>query len=79
MINFKNNYDLDFGGAHKPRIFVNTFLRGGPRWKYNEENFWYVSVNSDERKKLSFSASHVNSKATQDKAQGFKCRVEIAN
>jgi len=74
-INFKNNYDLDFGGAHKPRIFVNTFLRGGPRWKYNEENFWYVSVNSDERKKLSFSASHVNSKATQDNFSFFNYEV----
>ena len=64
-VNFKNNYGLNFGGAHKPRIFINTFLRGGPRWKFNEENFWYVFLNTDQRKKLSFNAGHVNSKATQ--------------
>lgn len=64
-INFKNNYGLNFGGAHKPRIFINTFLRGGPRWKFNEENFWYIFINTDQRKKLSFNAGHVNSKATQ--------------
>ncbi|CAN0003473.1 unnamed protein product [Pylaiella littoralis] len=39
FINWKNNWWSDFGAAHKPRIFVNTFLRGGPRWKYNEENY----------------------------------------
>jgi len=64
-INFKNNYWTDFGAAHKPRIFINTFLRGGPRWKFNEENFWFLFAGTDQRKKLSFRAGHVNSKAAQ--------------
>ena len=65
-INFKNNYWTDFGAAHKPRIFINTFLRGGPRWKYNEENFWFLFAGTDQRKKFSVRAGHVNSKATQN-------------
>ena len=64
-INYKNNWWSDFGGAHKPRIFINTFLRGGPRWRFSEENFWYFFSGTDQRKKLSFSAGHVNSKAKQ--------------
>ena len=66
FINFKNNYWTDFGGAHKPRIFINTFLRGGPRWRYNEENFWYWFAGTDQRKKFSVRAGHVNSRAKQN-------------
>jgi len=66
FINFKNNYWTDFGAAHKPRIFVNTFLRGGPRWKFNEENFWYWFAGTDQRKKFSVRLGHVNSRATQN-------------
>ncbi len=66
FINFKNNYWTDFGAAHKPRIFINTFLRGGPRWRYNEENFWYWFAGTDQRKKFSVRAGHVNSRAKQN-------------
>lgn len=66
FINFKNNYFAEFGAAHKPRIFVNTFLRGGPRWRYNEENYWYLFLGTDRRKKLSVIAGAVNSQATQN-------------
>ena len=65
FVNFKNNYFVDFGGAHKPRIFLNTFLRGGPRWRFSEENFWYLFAGTDQRKKLSMTLGHVNSKAAQ--------------
>jgi hypothetical protein len=65
-VNWKNNWWSEIGGAHKPRIYVNTFLRGGPRWRYNEENFWFFFSGTDQRKKLSFRAGHVNSKATQN-------------
>ncbi|MGB0949452.1 MAG: DUF5916 domain-containing protein, partial [Marinirhabdus sp.] len=65
-VNFKNNWRSSFGAAHKPRIFVNTYLRGGPRWRFNEENYWYLFVGTDQRKKLSFRGGVVNSRAKQD-------------
>ncbi|EDP72475.1 hypothetical protein FBALC1_15277 [Flavobacteriales bacterium ALC-1] len=65
-INYKNNWFSDFGAAHKPRIFVNTFLRGGPRWRYNEENFWYLFSGTDRRKKLSATLGYVNSRSKQN-------------
>ncbi|WP_298761404.1 DUF5916 domain-containing protein [uncultured Psychroserpens sp.] len=65
-INFINNWFADFGAAHKPRIYSNTVLRGGPRWRWNEENFWYMFIGTDQRKKLSTTIGYVNSRAKQN-------------
>ncbi|MFV8226360.1 DUF5916 domain-containing protein, partial [Christiangramia aquimixticola] len=64
--NYKNNWWSEFGAAHKPRIFINSFLRGGPRWRFNEENYVYLFSGTDSRKAFSFKAGHVNSVAKQD-------------
>ncbi|PHQ31092.1 DUF5916 domain-containing protein [Leeuwenhoekiella nanhaiensis] len=64
-INWANNWFTEFGASHKPRIYINTTLRGGPRWKFNEENFWYLFAGTDRRKKLSLVAGYVMSRATQ--------------
>ncbi|APG60446.1 DUF5916 domain-containing protein [Christiangramia salexigens] len=66
FVNYKNNWWSEFGGAHKPRIFINSFLRGGPRWRYNEENYVYLFSGTDQRKAFSVKAGHVNSMAKQD-------------
>ncbi|MCG9971583.1 DUF5916 domain-containing protein [Christiangramia crocea] len=66
FINYKNNWWSEFGGAHKPRIFINSFLRGGPRWRFNEENYFYVFSGTDRRKKMSFDLGYVHSQAAQD-------------
>ncbi|NER12712.1 hydrolase [Leptobacterium flavescens] len=65
-VNFKNNWFVDFGAAHKPRIFTNTILRGGPRWRFSQENFAFLFVGTDRRKKFSLVAGHVNSQAKQN-------------
>lgn len=65
-INYKNNMWSDFGAAHKPRIYINTYLRGGPRWRFSEENFWYLYSGTDRRKKFSMDLGYVNSRARQD-------------
>lgn len=65
FINYKNNWFTDFGGAHKPRIFTNTFLRGGPRWRFSQENFFYIFSGTDRRKKLSGTLGYVHSDANQ--------------
>jgi len=64
-INYKNNWWSDFGGAHKPRIYINTYLRGGPRWRFSQENFWYFYSGTERNKKFSFTAGYVNSRAKQ--------------
>lgn len=66
FVNYKNNWWSEGGAAHKPRIFINTFLRGGPRWRYNEEDYFYFFSGSDQRKKLSTRFGYVHSQAVQN-------------
>jgi len=54
------------GFGYKPRIFINTFLRGGPRWKFNHENFVYFFSGTDRRKKFSTVLGMVYSRAAVD-------------
>ncbi|MEM7085187.1 MAG: DUF5916 domain-containing protein [Bacteroidota bacterium] len=65
-VNWKNNWWTEFGAAHKPRIFSNTVLRGGPRWRWNDENFFFLFSGTDGRKKFSAHVGYVNSQATQN-------------
>ncbi|NNF30791.1 MAG: carbohydrate binding family 9 domain-containing protein [Flavobacteriaceae bacterium] len=65
-VNWKNNWWTEFGAAHKPRIYTNTILRGGPRWRWNQENFFFLFSGTDGRKKFSMHAGYVHSDAKQD-------------
>jgi len=65
-INYKNNWWTEIGGAHKPRIFSNTVLRGGPRWRFSQENFVFAFFGSDRRKKFNFRMGMVQSHAKQN-------------
>ncbi|MBW1294698.1 DUF5916 domain-containing protein [Aquimarina litoralis] len=66
FINYQNNWWTEVGAAHKPRIFTNTVLRGGPRWRFSEENFAFLFFGSDSRKKFNFTMGYVNSGARQN-------------
>lgn len=66
FINFKNNWSMEGGAVHKPRIFSNAVLRGGPRWRWAEENLGFLVLQSDTRKKFNFVIGHVNSQAKQN-------------
>ena len=66
FVNYKNNWWTEVGAAHKPRIFSNTVLRGGPRWRWSNENFGYLFFGSDTRKKISFTLGYINSQAAQN-------------
>ena len=70
-ISWKNNWWTEVSFGHKPRIFINTFLRGGPRWRFSGENFFVFFMGSDQSKKFSFTLGHVNSVAKQNNF-GFK-------
>ena len=66
FMNFKNNWWVDVGFGYKPRIFINTFLRGGPRWRYSDENFMFLFFGSDQSKKVNFTVGLVESKAKRN-------------
>ncbi|MBT8238370.1 MAG: carbohydrate binding family 9 domain-containing protein [Croceitalea sp.] len=66
FINYQNNWFTEIGASHKPRIFSNTVLRGGPRWRWSEENFYYVFAGTDQRKKFNMTMGYVNSRMKQD-------------
>jgi len=76
-LRFLNNWWIDFGGAHKPRIFTNTFLRGGPRWRFSDENFGYAFFGTDERKKLRTSWGMVYSQAKQNNFVFFEVSGDV--
>jgi len=64
-VNWKNNWWTETGFGYKPRIFINTFLRGGPRWRFSDENFAFLFFGSDQSKKFNFRLGFVNSTAKQ--------------
>ncbi|WP_103069908.1 DUF5916 domain-containing protein [Aquimarina sediminis] len=65
-INYQNNWWTEVEMIHKPRIFTNTILRGGPRWRFSEENIAVLFFGSDQRKKFNFTMGHVNSFTKQN-------------
>jgi hypothetical protein len=52
--NLKNNWNVNTQLIYKPRIYTNTVLQGGPRFRYSNEVFESVNFNSDSRKKFRF-------------------------
>jgi uncharacterized protein DUF5916/cellulose/xylan binding protein with CBM9 domain len=74
---FKNYWWTNIGFQSKPRIFSNSTLRGGPRFKFSNEytNWWFVG--SDSRKKLRFDLGYVISQAEQDHFSLFRLQGGI--
>jgi hypothetical protein len=62
----KSNWNLNAQVTYKPRIYTNTILQGGPRFRYSEEFFKYFNFYSDSRKKLSFGAGIYHSQGKSD-------------
>lgn len=65
-INYANNWWTEVEMIHKPRIFTNTILRGGPRYRFSQENIAVLFFGSDKRKKFNFAMGHVNSFTQQN-------------
>jgi len=63
---FTNNWGVDFGAAHKPRVFSNSVLRGGPRWRFSQENYQFFFIGSDQRKKLNGVVGLIHSQAKEN-------------
>ncbi len=64
--NYKNNWWTDIGFIHKPRIFTNTILQGGPRFRFSRENISFFFFGTDSRKKIRFRTGYVYSQAKQN-------------
>ncbi|MFK5982139.1 MAG: DUF5916 domain-containing protein, partial [Flavobacteriaceae bacterium] len=64
--NYKNNWWSDTGFAYKPRIYSNTVLRGGPRWRWSDEHFFFIFSGTDRTKKLSGTLGYMHSQANQN-------------
>ncbi|MFP2996876.1 DUF5916 domain-containing protein [Spongiivirga sp. MCCC 1A20706] len=65
-LNWINNWFTEVGVGHKPRIFTNTFLRGGPRWRFSDENFVFAFAGTDNTKRFRTVIGHVYSAARQN-------------
>ncbi len=65
-VNYANNWWTEVNYIHKPRIFTNTILRGGPRFRFSTENIGILFFGSDQRKKFNFTMGHINSSARQN-------------
>ncbi|NND16503.1 MAG: carbohydrate binding family 9 domain-containing protein [Eudoraea sp.] len=65
-ISYQNRWFTEVGFGHKPRIFSNTVLRGGPRWRWSDENFAYLFFGSDRSRKVFFTLGYVRSEAAQN-------------
>lgn len=55
-INLKNYWNVNTQVLYKPRVYTNTVLQGGPRFRYSNEVFGYANFGTDSRKKLRFYA-----------------------
>jgi Domain of unknown function (DUF5916)/Carbohydrate family 9 binding domain-like len=60
--NFKNNWAVNYQLIYKPRIFTNTILQGGPRFRFSEEVINSFNFATDSRKKIRFNSGLTLSK-----------------
>ena len=74
---FKNNWRINLGAVHKPRIYINTVLRGGPRYRFSQENAIFSSFGTDERKNFRTSWGFVYSVANQKNFSFFNINGDL--
>lgn len=77
FLTFKNNFKIRSTAAHKPKIFINTYLRGGPRWRFSEENYFGSWLISDTRKKFTYTIGMLYSKAKENNFSFFTIDAEF--
>lgn len=75
-VTFKNNWNMNAQLQYKPRIYTNTVLQGGPRFRYSTEVFESINFSSDSRKKFRYYAGIY---ASQGKDKSFTYTEYDAN
>ena len=76
-LNFLNNSRLNLWFTHKPRIFRNAELRGGPRWRFSKENFKSIYYNSDDRKNFNYRVGIMHSQAEENNYSFLKFEADF--
>lgn len=76
-LRFLNNSRISSWLTHKPRIYDNTTLRGGPRWRFSEENFKSLFFRSDDRKKFYTKIGVIHSQSKDNNVSFLKFEVDL--
>ena len=63
--------------TYKPRIYDNTALRGGPRWRFSEENFKSLFFRSDDRKKFNTKIGVMQSQSKDNNVSFLKFELDF--
>lgn len=76
-LRFLNNSVISSWLTYKPRIYDNTALRGGPRWRFSEENFKSLFFRSDDRKKFNTKIGMMHSQSKDNNVSFLKFEVDF--
>jgi hypothetical protein len=74
---FKNNWGIETGFIHRPRVYSNTTLRGGPRFRYSRKNIHFLFLGTDNRKKFRTTAGYIFSKSKQNHTNFLRFETEF--
>ncbi len=70
-ITWKNNWWSEMSIGTKTRLFSNSFLRGGPRWRTSPRKYLFVSSGTDRQKKFNTTFRYIRA-FIKDNSYGFK-------
>ena len=76
-LRFLNNSVISSWLTYKPIIYDNTALRGGPRWRFSEENFKSLFFRSDDRKKFNTKIGVMHSQSEDNNMSFLKFEVDF--
>ena len=76
-LRFLNNSVISSWLTYKPIIYDNTALRGGPRWRFSEENFKSLFFRSDDRKKFNTKIGVMQSQSKDNNVSFLKFEVDF--
>ena len=76
-LRFLNNSAISSWLTYRPRIYDNTALRGGPRWRFSEENFKSLFFRSDDRKKFNTKIGVMHSQSKDNNVSFLKFEVDF--
>ena len=76
-LRFLNNSVISTWLTYKPRIYDNTALRGGPRWRFSEENFKSLFFRSDDRKKFNTKIGVMQSQSKDNNVSFLKFELDF--
>lgn len=65
-VNWINNWWTELETGYIPVNFGTAYLRGGPRWRFADENYFALFFGSDRSRKMSFTLGYVNSGTEQN-------------